>query len=98
MGARFRYEGVEYVKTGPLFATGPHGQRMIPRYAVLDSLESARVTTLALPEASLAPADVLASFERFCAAIDSAIDGAERDKFEAACRAFLDSLGLEQGG
>lgn len=37
-GARFEYEGEEYVKTGPLFATGKGGQRLIPKYAVLKPL------------------------------------------------------------
>ncbi|MDO8944440.1 MAG: hypothetical protein Q7U75_14760 [Desulfobacterales bacterium] len=37
-GARFEYQGEEYVKTGPLFATGPGGQRLIPKYAVLKPL------------------------------------------------------------
>jgi len=35
LGARFEYEGAEYVKTGPLYGSGPQGQRLIPRYAVL---------------------------------------------------------------
>jgi hypothetical protein len=34
-GARFEYEGEEYVKTGPLLGTGKGGQRLIPKYAVL---------------------------------------------------------------
>ena len=38
MGARFVYEGEEYVKTGPLFASGKGGQRLIPKYAVLTPL------------------------------------------------------------
>ena len=37
-GARFEYEDEEYVKTGPLFATGKGGQRLIPKYAVLKPL------------------------------------------------------------
>lgn len=35
LGARFEYEGEEYVKTGPLFGSGPGGQRLIPKYALL---------------------------------------------------------------
>ena len=38
-GARFEYEGEAYVKTGPMFATGPKGQRLIPKYAVLKPLD-----------------------------------------------------------
>ena len=38
MGARFEYEGVVYVKTGPLTASSDvGGQRIIPRYANLKS-------------------------------------------------------------
>lgn len=39
MGARFEYEGVEYVKTGPQLASGPGGQKLIPKYAVLRPLD-----------------------------------------------------------
>jgi hypothetical protein len=39
MGARFRYEGESYTKTGPLFATGSAGQRLIPKYALLEPLD-----------------------------------------------------------
>ena len=41
MGARFEYEGVVYFKTGPLTASSEAGgQRIIPRHAVLRSLEA----------------------------------------------------------
>ena len=40
MGARFEYEGVTYVKTGPMTASSDAGgQRIIPRYANLRVLE-----------------------------------------------------------
>ena len=40
MGARFEYEGVVYVKTGPLTASSEDGgQRIIPRYAILKALD-----------------------------------------------------------
>lgn len=39
LGARFAYEGAEYVKTGPQLASGPSGQRLIPKYAVLAPLD-----------------------------------------------------------
>lgn len=39
IGARFEFEGEEYVKTGPMFGTGKEsGQRLIPKYAVLTVL------------------------------------------------------------
>ena len=40
IGARFEYEGVVYVKTGPLTAASEEGgQRIIPRYAILRPLD-----------------------------------------------------------
>jgi uncharacterized protein (DUF1330 family) len=39
MGARFEYEGAEYVKTGPQLASGAGGQKLIPKYAVLKPLD-----------------------------------------------------------
>lgn len=38
-GARFIYQGEEYVKTGPMFGSGPGGQKVIPRYAVLQPID-----------------------------------------------------------
>jgi len=39
-GARFEYEGLVYVKTGPLTASSEAGeQRIIPRHAVLKPLD-----------------------------------------------------------
>ena len=36
LGARFEYDGEIFTKTGPMTAASEkHGQRMIPRYAVL---------------------------------------------------------------
>lgn len=43
LGARFEFEGTDYVKSGPLTATSAAGlQRMIPRFAVLKPLDSAQ--------------------------------------------------------
>ena len=40
LGARFEYEGVVYVKTGPLTASSEAGgQRIIPRHAMLRPLD-----------------------------------------------------------
>jgi hypothetical protein len=40
IGARFEYEGVTFVKTGPLTASSEGGgQRIIPRHAVLRPLD-----------------------------------------------------------
>ena len=42
IGGRFEYEGVEYVKTAPLFATANGKQRLIPKYAVLKVLDGSQ--------------------------------------------------------
>ena len=64
IGARFEFEGKEYVKTGPLTASSDGVQRMIPRFAVLKlldaSVDPARKTPSKLDEAI-----VLAAFETF---------------------------------
>jgi hypothetical protein len=66
IGARFEFEGKEYVKTGPLTASSDGVQRMIPRFAVLKpldaSVEPARKTQRNLDEVK-----VLAAFETFFA-------------------------------
>jgi hypothetical protein len=63
-GARFAYEGEEYVKTGPMSGTGKEGQRLIPRYAVLKPLDN--VETASSPKSNALPrADVLGAFDAF---------------------------------
>jgi hypothetical protein len=65
-GARFEYEGEEYVKTGPLFGTGKGGQRLIPRYAVLKPLDS--IETACGPKSdALQRSRVLSAFDAFYA-------------------------------
>ena len=44
-GARFEYEGEQYVKTGPLFATGKGGQRLIPKYALLKPIDATGIAS-----------------------------------------------------
>lgn len=66
IGARFEFEGKAYVKTGPIAASSEEGgQRMIPRYAVLRSLDGS--APVALPKAvrSLGEGVVTAAFDAF---------------------------------
>ena len=53
LGARFEYEGQEYVKTGPLFGTGPAGQGLIPKYAVLRPLDAVDASRAAAPSGTV---------------------------------------------
>lgn len=86
-GARFEYEGEEYVKTGPLLGSGKNGQRLIPRYAVLKPLgetEAAQATT----KDAVSRKDVLRAFDSFfedCKALvpphQQAAMGASRERF-----------------
>lgn len=39
LGARFLFEGQEYVKTGPMIGTGPAGPRFFPKYQLLQALD-----------------------------------------------------------
>lgn len=91
MGARFEYEGEEYVKTGPLFATGPLGQRMIPKYAVLKPLGGA--APAAPPKRdSLPRAEVLKAFDDFHAQCKALVADDRQEALERARGAFLAAL------
>jgi len=66
LGARFEFEGTDYVKSGPLTATSAAGlQRMIPRFAVLKPLDAAQPTAPARPVGRIETEQVLAAFEAF---------------------------------
>lgn len=92
LGARFEYEGAEYVKTGPLFATGPGGQRMIPKYAVLRPLDALAVPAAPAQGLALPRERVLAAFGSFCEAVRPPADDPARAEFERAREAFLAKL------
>jgi hypothetical protein len=91
-GARFEYEGEEYVKTGPLFATGKGGQRLIPKYAVLKPLgavEGAREK----PESDvLSRPKVLKAFETFYAECQRQLPEDQKLTLAAAREQFLQAL------
>lgn len=92
LGARFEYEGAEYIKTGPLFATGPGGQRLIPRSAVLRPLGDGTQTSSQAPVGP-SKAQVLAAFDVFCAATAPLVPADRQAELATARERFLAALG-----
>ena len=102
IGARFEFEGKEYVKTGPLTASSDGVQRMIPRFAVLKLLD-APVEQASKSPRNLDEALVLVAFERFFAestrvlqTLPADADQARtcHDELAAARQRFLDQIAL----
>ncbi|HEX8987725.1 MAG TPA: hypothetical protein VF816_07175 [Rhodocyclaceae bacterium] len=92
-GARFEYEGEEYEKTGPMFATNAAGQqRMIPKYAVLKPLDSAAAPKAARSETLPRP-DVLAAFAAYHARCAVLVPVQDQPALDAARLDFLKALG-----
>jgi len=93
IGARFRFEGEEYAKTGPLVGTRTQDgrQRLIPRHAVLEPLD-AFADAPAPKGATLARADVLAAFESFAAECALMVGDEGRAALSAARERFLKAL------
>lgn len=90
-GARFEYEGEEYVKTGPLFGMGKQGQKLIPKYAVLKVLGDAP----SLPEKSEKPPSrklLLDAFERFYARCEAIVPVERLSDLKAARDEFKKSI------
>ena len=96
-GARFTYQGEEYVKSGPMFGTGKDGQKIIPRYAVLQVLDdpAAALPTSELPPAprdAVSRAEVLRAFAEFCLHCRALIADDQAGSFERARNQFLNAL------
>ncbi len=91
MGARFEYEGEEYVKTGPLFGTGKAGQRLIPKYAVLKQFGGVAAPASAQRE-NLPRAEVMKAFDDFHAQCRSLVADDGLETLERAREAFLKAL------
>ena len=65
MGARFEFDGVEFVKTGPLTANSAGGvQRVIPRFAMLKPLDAPTAEAAGKPKTP-DPERFLPAFESF---------------------------------
>ncbi len=93
-GARFEYEGEVYEKTGPLFATGKDGQRLIPKYAVLKPLGKFDSIAQAKEEDSFSRANVRKAFEAFYADCNQLVTEAQRNEMAAARDRFLSAIDL----
>jgi len=92
MGARFEYEGKEYVKTGPMFGSGPDGQRLFPKYAVLKPLGEHAAAAESLGE-TLSRTAVLKAFDAFYAECASMIPVPRVTRLQEAKERFLKALG-----
>lgn len=65
LGARFLFEGQEYVKSGPMVGSGAGGQRLIPRHAQVQPLEGADTAAAPAPAPAVDRERLLAAFEAF---------------------------------
>ncbi|MBK6357869.1 MAG: hypothetical protein IPF44_14800 [Betaproteobacteria bacterium] len=89
MGARFEYEGVVYFKTGPLTASSEAGgQRIIPRHAVLRSLEAPATEG----KGRLEGAAVRKAFNNFFETCQRLVGEADHAELEQARQRFLKAI------
>jgi len=94
IGARFLYQGEEYVKTGPMFGTGSSGQKLIPRSAVVQALDAtASQTVTPVVEDKLGRVETLAAFEVFYAECHNLVDVDRLIALNRAREQFLQALG-----
>lgn len=91
MNARFEYEGHEYVKTGPLLATGPGGQRLIPKYAVLKMI-GAEIAGCTKKANGFSKEAVRKSFEAFYTQCATLVPADRHAELQAARNEFLREL------
>ena len=94
-GARFIYQGEEYVKSGPMFGTGKDGQKIIPRYAVLQALDEPAECAASTPQApgdAVSRAEVLRAFANFCLQCRALIADDQAGAFERARNQFLNAV------
>ena len=93
-GARFEYKGEVFIKTGPMFGTGPNGAQLIPRSAVLRPLSESGASS-ATPDDRIAKATVERAFDAFSTDCRTLIPEVQRTEFELACERFLASINDE---
>lgn len=94
MGARFVYEGVEFVKSGPMVATWSGGQRLIPKYAALQPVADSGPVPTPPPGRAASTNEVLHAFDAFYQACRNLISADREPALAAAREDFLGSLGL----
>jgi len=81
VGARFEFEGKMYQKDGPLTATSEQGgQRMIPRFAVLKSLDAV----------------VVAETVKSGRMLDASVVETAFEAYHTECGRFLNSVALDE--
>lgn len=103
VGQRFRWRGAAYRKTGPLTADAENdgAATMIPRSAVIESIEPAAAAGETIPGAPLHPEAVAEALDELIGRLAVAADQlAEPDaehlraELDASRRAFIDRVGL----
>ena len=94
MGARFEYEGVVYVKTGPLTASSEEGgQRIIARYAILKALDVPAVEASKTPVIGrLEAVRVRTAFERFYESCERLVPEGSRGELAEARQQFFEAI------
>lgn len=93
VGARFEYEGVVYVKTGPLTASSEvGGQRIIPRHATLRPIENAAVDMGTDGKKRVDKIQVIQAFDTFYAHCETLVGDAGRASLAEARARFLADL------
>ena len=89
IGARFEYEGQIFVKTGPLTASSDQGgQRIIPRYAVLQPLDTPAGYNKVI-RGKLTETAVRAAFDTFYRQCQRLVDEKGQAELDAARKRFL---------
>ncbi len=93
MGARFEYEGLVYVKTGPLTAVSETGvQRIIPRYASLRALLDVPVESGVPIKERIEAARVRVAFDRYYEISQRLADESGRAELALARLSFLEAI------
>ncbi len=93
-GARFEYEGEEYVKTGPLFATGKGGQRLIPKYAIVRPLDAVTPEKPAAKDAAVSRETVARAVKQFLTECDALVPEERKGELRESGERLLKSLGI----
>lgn len=89
MGTRFTYEGEEYTKSGPMVASGPSGQRLIPKHAVLTPIGDVQAIASSPAADTIARAVVVDAFDSFYAHCERIVPEQRLDELRAARIDFL---------
>lgn len=93
IGDSFEYEGVIYVKTGPLTASSePGGQRIIPRYAMLRPLNTPADEAKCAGSSGVDTAKVRMAFTTLFETCNRLVDDEGRQELAKARTRFLKAL------